>query len=354
MPITLERAPLVWSPTTLTIASQCIRSLYYYKKRIDVPITQDIAIGLFLHSKLANFYKEDGTPKFKSPEAYESRLMGDWKRYPAKTGKIRGARIQHETGELYMLLPKIGGIAYKIYEEYSQQPAPLLVEYPQTDRRRAHTAKLQIESKVDGKQIVKVLAGRIDEIRPNLTIRDHKYTRRREFREMKRSYDLQLTHYALYLAGLISNSRELAQFLRVKEFLGVNELPDLISLAQQINLEYHTMRAEYEYDENAKRRLVIDVKIIPVGKRTEQHFHELLKIMDDLEERISKDAFHPNRGDHCDRCLYKEPCDQDSAKVIVPVQYIQPKLFSELEVISTKVENQKLPFPRIKRKSRQA
>lgn len=353
MPLQIDRAPLVWSPTTLMIASRCIRSLYYYRKRIDVPITQDIALGIFLHSKLANFYKEDGTPKFKSPESYESRLEGDWKRYPARTGKISGARIQYEGNELYMLLPKIRGIAHKVYEEYSQQPPPLLVEYPKIDRRRTHNTVLQLESKVDGRPIIKVLTGRIDEIRPGLTIRDHKYIRRKKFEEMTLSYDLQFTIYTLYLAGLILNSKKLEEFLKVKEFLGVNELPDIISLAQQINLEYHIMRAEYEYEKKDKeitKKLAVDVKVVPAKKRTEQQFHETIEIMDDLERRISEAPFHPTRGDYCDRCLYRNPCDQDSANVVVQLECIQPKLFTELEVKPTKVENLKIPFPRIRRK----
>ncbi len=340
-----------WSPSRWRAWQDCEKKYYFtYVKRAEVPITAEMAAGLMRHMRMLQFYKEDGSPKYKSAETFANSVKGPWIIEVVENSEIAGRKIKwRDPQEPYRTLEVMKRDLRAIYEPYSQEAPPLFTE---------QRFKVVIPSKSGYFCFV----GRFDEIRlgERLAVRDHKsgllIPEPEELAENE-----QFTIYSLALASLIENGNleRMLHTLRrpedVKEkALGVaRELRglSLVEIAQNLDLEYHNMRTG---------------GIIQVPRRTQESFDSLIAKVSEAERKISEN-YNSNiwqvNEDSCPKCVFANICDRKSQVMGEPTlfslvnesriaQEVQDGLRSDSFYIPVKQKEKvpKLPFPRQSRK----
>jgi glutaredoxin len=91
----------VWSPTRIGYLMECPRKYFFgyvCKSRKDFAITMPQARGTFLHKKLEQLFKEDGTPKFKSADAFANAAGFQFMKM-IESRSIKGQKIYFETDD---------------------------------------------------------------------------------------------------------------------------------------------------------------------------------------------------------------------------------------------------------------
>ena len=285
---------IIWSPSRLKKAEHCLADYYYSyidKDKSNIPTTAYMSMGNLFHSLMEQFYKDDGSPYFKSKESFAGAAVGQWFRLYVEPGKNRqGKEIKWDfKGQPFVLKRDIGDIAEVIYEKYSNpnQPRPVKQEH-------------RIKASLDGMQI----QGIMDAILPfteeeRLVIVDYKSDRFPPGRNRLR-YDPQFGLYPL-LVGIELNKNPL--FRRQLNFpeeeaekLGGNP----ILLSSMVKMQFDHLRTG---------------ETVQV-ERTEKDLEKILVSIKDREEQIGDNNFIRSPGNHCVTCLRKKRCDKDTAEGI--------------------------------------
>lgn len=327
-----------FSATRIEILQLCLRKYYYEYikplKEYEV-IDRDLTLGLYFH-KMAELLWT-GEPgnlrhKYKSKDSFLGAATGYFKRYVAKTDSYQGRKIEWSApNQKWILLNSvIPEVLSNYYDLTKKEDPPLGVE-------------VQFKIMVDSEFYV----GRIDEIRKNgsngLIIRDHKYYPHKIPKEMEKQFNPQFTVYALTLTADLREYGEISKTLKLSRERA-NEIAGNEVISENIQLEYHLFKQNM---------------IIPATRRLE-HFLDLKDTVTGLNEKrnyaFETGNFYAERGRHCDYCLHKKRCLEDTLRTgdntNIPVQI---RLFEIdrrfLRKKGSKKDQVRINFPRQKIKS---
>jgi hypothetical protein len=258
--------------------------------------------GSLLHERIEKFYelkpgsKRYGKPKKKTAEEFADATVGMWFYWmkmnrEGKKGPL--VRWKDKTEAYRIWAPVLKELSIKIWNEYSQLPPPLFAEF-----------KTPIIS-VDNIHFF----GIIDEIRRPLTIRDHK-SRRIQVSDYELKHNVQFTLYASILSIMCHKDKEFA----LKSGATTQQIEEAqqnpLALLPHITLEHHFL--ETGYVKNRERA----VKVITAPSRKKHQLDEIIDTAENLATKIEEGEFKANRGEHCEKCFFKEKCDKDSENAI--------------------------------------
>jgi len=307
------------------------------RPRAKEVIPAHFARGNFLHQWMKKMYNKDGTLKYKSADSYANSVKGPWKQI-IEQGEIQGQKINwRDESQPYVIRDQIMKTLRKVYELYSNQLPPLIIE---------ERFKSEFEF---GNEIFN-LTGQVDEIRVDngFAIRDHK-TKERAPRKEVLDYDLQFTFYPLIIASLIKSnsfdslSSKIPKILKgnLKSALEKTKNMNVIEIASDISLEYHLMSKG---------------EIVNVSKRTPEHFYELFDTISyakELNEKYRRENKWPVNRFSCNECTYIERCYEDSQNNKLEEITKQSEIFSKpcmpVKIIN-KNKTERIKFPKAKKK----
>ena len=306
-----------WSPHRLETWLTCPRKYFFeYVAKIKIPTPPEFARGIELHKHMRRFFNKEGKPHYKSEESFANAIKFYWKNV-RESGKVNGQEIiwTHEKQPFWIQAEMIE-ILKTVYGFYINQEPPISTE------KRFKV----IVSDFEDSESAFCLTGKIDEIRRNLTIRDHK-SRRGTPKEEKWDDDYQLTIYTLGLAGLVLDDEHLTS-----KILDGRSFSSLFELATKTDLEIHLMR---------------EGRIITAKHRADRHFKELFNTLRDAEERIkhyTKTGNWPTNLE-CDCGYYREHCKSNAGEdyqlQLFNIPTLLKKRKDELQL--------KLELPRVRR-----
>jgi len=268
-----------WSPTALKNAANCSLALFYDKvmKLRPTPVAM-LAAGDFIHKFIERFYKEDGTPAYKDADAFSNAAFGGWFNYIEYREKKRNPVVWKDKNEKFVFANKIKESCRILYNKYSVEPPPLLVEY-------------EYAFEYNGRSY----SGKMDEIREGHVIRDHKH---KAFGEEKPwtipqlEAEVQPREYAL----AYSVSARYFEWFRNKVKLSDEERRendrDELSLVEVVTFEYQFLQSGTIVPLKVPRRAVRDIELL----------------IDESEMKLENRIVAPNRKS-CFFCLYKDKCD---------------------------------------------
>jgi hypothetical protein len=315
--------PIFWSASRLDKIETCKKAYWYqYVSKEKFSSIGVMAAGILLHKKAENFYKKDGTPKFKSAESFANASMATWQRFNINTGTVRGQEIKwKDETEPYKLKYMIGEVCKVLYEKYSNDEPPLFTEYP---------FKFHLEDRL--------YTGFIDEIRKGLVIRDHKsgYGRPNDSKEnpdVKLHTNHQFTIYALALTSIAKRDENFRKQIGMTE--KQLEKAKKSFILEDIVVEYHHMLTGETFQ----------------SKRTDTNYRELTNAIDRSVKTISDGDFSVRRGNHCNYCLHNLACYRDTIQEERPKineEIIQASLFDGKNTKKPEIEQIKIKFPRKK------
>lgn len=124
---------IIWSPSKLKVAENCMAQYFYtylQPNRPKLPSTGRMAMGTLFHKLMEEFWKEDGTTKYKSAESFTNVAINRW-RFLLRNNKSRGSEIIWGfPNEKWVLLNKdVPETATVIYSHYSEREKPIVQEH---------------------------------------------------------------------------------------------------------------------------------------------------------------------------------------------------------------------------------
>jgi hypothetical protein len=344
-----------WTATDIGIMAACPRLYRYSIGKKDKVTTGDMARGSLMHRVIEpkNFFKENGSPKYKSAEKWANYCANQWQRTEINNGTSRGVPIiWRDDAEPYVLKGSIHGNCLAAYQYLVSKGRPIFSEYP-------FRFTLEYEGMgVDGKPAEREIKfrGRIDEIRERVLI-DFKtgYSR---IGYMETNHGYQLTIYELAFSVLGRKKEDFRrrvgvtdeQVARLEEqnlllldnvqvglvqFLNWDQSIQAIPGVPMRKLRKFLDRYAGETSPRATKELnrILDehgrVLLPPaelMATRSEYHARELIDLVDWFELIKSTGQYWPRRVG-CDRCVAKRRCDEDTRKERESERPVQTKLF---------------------------
>ena len=298
-----------WSATKINVANYCtMRYFLRYVRGVEPLRLSAYVKGLMLHNIIENFWRRLGSEdeakstskKFKDKKYFDEDsfvkyVEGRWKRTVVSDKESKKKISWKYKDESWIILDNLRKISKPLYHNLMEQGPPLFAE-------------LGFDFEVNRKRF----KGRIDEVRVEdgkIILRDYKSGWPR-VGEMKLKHDPQLTLYNVGLVSLCKQDKKIAQKLGLEG--KIEELMDGAVFVSP-NIEEQFFMIEALSLDPAK------VKIIPNAinktKRTDNHFFELLKMIDGTQESVNKGIVYPERGKKCDFCDLKYACDKELGKV---------------------------------------
>ncbi len=317
---------ITWSPTRFKIAETCERQYYYnyltYPKPI-APIFPDMAFGIFTHIMFEKFFRpfdykdpeKAGKPKYKSAKTFTNAFFGEWKRRihaPKKEGGFGPVRWKDKDEPYSRWGTIIRDLGPTIYERYVKEGPALFVEL---------TLPVLL---IDG---IKLFV-KMDEIRSKLIVRDHK-TRAHEISDVVLRYDVQSTVYNGAVSFWSAENNEFGRKIGADEDDLARLKEDPLHLYRKITFQHHYLQTGYVKE--GEKRII---KIIDAPKKDDAQFINFENSAIKIEDRLRTGEFLPNYGNHCDRCIFKERCDDDSRKNIATYIPQQLEFFRQAKKIA--------------------
>lgn len=301
----MDTKSIVWTPTKIDQATYCLLQWYLINiEKVKARTTGSMALGIFMHKRMENFFKKDGKPIRKSAEAFANSCAGWWTRYVINSGKIRGEQIHwKDKNEPWILREIIKKMCGAIYERRIQEPLPLYTEFS--------IPEFEFEGRRFRGKIDEIRFGKISENKEGPIIRDYK-TGRRKPGKMKLNYDPQFTLYLLAISCLCYNDKKFAESIGISE---MDSIESPLDFFDKIGLEYYLMREDKLYQ----------------LKRNKAIYEDFCRMIEGLEEEIENDNFSPQRGRLCDYCSVNEECDARTGKTIIRVKKpVQLRIFDRV------------------------
>ena len=286
----------IWSSTMIDVANYCMMRYYLiYVEREKRMNFSSYEKGSLLHKMIEDFWIEKNgfkIPKYDSAKEFASKAQGKWVQRiigAEKSGRVIDWRFENEKWLIRSSLP---GICIPLYEWLVREGPPLYSELPfefsflEGDNRR-------------------IFKGRIDEVRirdGKVILRDYK-SGNPLIGEMKVKHDPQMTLYSVGLCSLCKADPNFAKSLGLEaeanKFMG-----NPIFISEKIHPEFFMVEA-LRYS-NQK----IPQQVIYPTFRTDEHFFELIRMIDGVTEKINKELIYPERGRKCDYCDVKIACEK--------------------------------------------
>ena len=327
-----------WSPTKLNVANSCIMKFYlkYFHPAKPKSLRLSAYVkGSLLHNLIENFWKNNGSEeevmkksskkKYFDAESFAKYSRGKWMSLVIADEKAKDKIHWKNKDEKWYVANSLKDICMPLYDWIINEGPPVFIE--------------ESFDFFYGKERFK---GRIDEIRlrdNKIVIRDYK-SGYPSIKEMRLKHDPQLTIYNVGVVGLIKNN----SFVREKLGLGKN-LDDFMQgsvyTSPCIEEEFFMIEALYKIEkaENLKnnpspkrkdfsnqedfemavkiRKNTLDniPKVMASTKRKDEHFFEVIKMVQGVKKNIFEMNVYPERGGKCDFCDIKYFCDSELEKV---------------------------------------
>ncbi|MEM4259281.1 MAG: PD-(D/E)XK nuclease family protein [Candidatus Pacearchaeota archaeon] len=317
-----------WSATRINIANYCRMRYYLAYADPDKPKPLRLAAyvrGSLLHGLIENFWEKLGKQeevkydkngkitskkKYYDAETFAKYAQGKWKSIAIADEKLiekyeqvsRYSRDEAEKIKEHLIYWSFEGQKWAIANDLPKLCIPLfehiIKEGPPI------FSELEFDFILNNRRF----NGRIDEIRiknDRIYIRDYK-SGKPWLGEMKLSFDPQLTMYNVGLCSLCYSHKEVAEKLGletkiVDRFMGN---PDFVY--PEFGVEFFMIDALGIDSSNPKIKNIPDV--IASSERKNEHFYEVIKMIEGTEESVRTGNIYPERGRKCDDCDMKIAC----------------------------------------------
>jgi hypothetical protein len=285
----------IWSPTRLDLAETCMKAYWFqYVKHIKHSITPDIARGKLIHSLIEKFWRYDEdkkllVPGYKSYESFVNCAIRDWKYQFARTGESDGQKIDWDyKGQQWSkkFLGELADVMGRVYSRY-------IIERPRL------AAEVEIKGEIEGIKI----SAKIDELREDLVIRDHKSGRKTP-REHYLDKNMQMTDYlvCLFIALHDINSPIATTLFPDYTFISLDEFLKIATIEIH-HLPEHQTKEEKEIGRRQHMTAIYS------AKRTRASINDFVSSLQAKEKQLAERDFHPSKGRNCDFCFYRNECN---------------------------------------------
>lgn len=304
-------AVVKWTASRIDCANYC--RMRYYLRYIEHSKELRLSVfekgGLF-HNLIEHFWERFGKPeeikrnrlgtitskkKYSNAQEFAAYTKGKWNQRVVSAIKSARPIAWRYWREWEDIRDKMVKVAPYLFNKIIEEGKPLFTEK-------------QFRFSLGGRQFW----GKIDEIRirkGKVVIRDYK-SGIPWLDKSKVKHDPQLTFYNTGLCALCYNDEELARTLnlenRAKKYMGNPIYIEPKFKEEFFMIEALPMIASPEDYPNLKKPPQLLLKT----KRTDNHFFELIKMIDGIEEAVRKGDFYPERGRKCSLCSMKVSCDK--------------------------------------------
>ena len=288
-----------WTASRIDIANYC--RMRYYLRYIEKEAPLKLSAytkGTLLHDLIENFWMKLGTEeevakksskkKYSNAEEFAKYSRGLWMRDVIASRNSPNPIQWSYDNEEWIIGNELKDICISLYPILIEEDKPILSE-------------IGFDFLIEGKRF----RGRIDDVRirgGKIVIRDYK-SGRPWLGEMKLNNDPQLTLYNIGLCSLCSRD-EIAEKLGMtekrKEFMGnpVYIYPDFIEEFFMVEAPAFNLKKNHS------------LNVVNSTTRKNEHFFELLKMIDGIEKAVNEGEIYPERGRKCDYCDLKTACEK--------------------------------------------
>lgn len=333
-----------FSPTSLEYILKCGRQYLFYKT-IKGRTNADLAMGKFTHNWLEKIRIKrhlNAKGQYKSAESCANSLRAIWLRFHAgkddEINKIgRDIITWRNDGERYSTAERIRQIFLNHYGRIMEEPMPLVFQ------KHTKKGKLEYSTEFGFKFIVnkRGFVGKIDEVFPNLSIRDYK-TGRRAYLEKSAKYKFQPTFYSFGYCVLCNKDKTFREAVNVSEEQAKKWAGNPEFICPELKFHYYMLEDEKKEDEKGKRVIVKKEPEI-FTTRKDRDYLELIQILDLAHYKKSfmeeTRVYPAERGYHCNYCMYTNECDEMTDEI--PCRPIQLLLFGEKQKAEQTAETYK-------------
>jgi len=291
---------VLWTATKIDIANYCRMRYYlrYVEKEKEIRLSA-YAKGSLLHKLIENFWARLGTEKevakknskkkYSNAEEFARYSQGSWmSNVIASRNSEKPIQWSYDNEE-WVIRKELRDVCTSLYPILIKEGPPILSEK-------------KFDFLIEGKRF----KGIIDDVRlrdRKIVVRDYK-SGRPWLGEMKLNNDPQLTLYNIGLCSLCMSDDNLAEKLGLMterwKFMG-----NPIYIASDFIEEFFMIEAPAF---NLKKKH--SLKVINSTKRRDEHFFELLKMIDGIEKAVNEGGIYPERGRKCDYCDLKAACEK--------------------------------------------
>lgn len=288
-----------WSSSRLETKLICDRKYYleYIKKpKPKVPIPYYFVKGKFLHRRIEKFYDEENKPWRKSAEAFANSAGAIFSQI-IKKGEIQGQEIDWQGKNPYAIKEQIKNICREVYDQLLADGPPII------------KPEYKFNFLLDGRWF----NGFIDRILPGMITRDYKTTRwSPNTLDLRHTY--QFTIYELAFCCYCHADGGFREAAGVTESEAAEWGGNPIFISDKVTTEYFKLHYYKNKDKNIEEK-----PEILKTKRNDKHYFELCELIDkqtqEVEEMIELNTYIPKRGNHCDFCSHKNPCEENGYEV---------------------------------------
>ena len=294
-----------WTASRIDIANYC--RMRYYLKYVEKESSLRLsayAKGTLLHDLIENFWNKLGSEeevakkssgkKYSNGEQFTKYSQGLWMKTVIASKNSKNPIHWSYENEQWVMNSELADICPSLYQILLKEDKPVLSE-------------VRFDFLIKGKRF----RGRIDDVRireGKIVIRDYK-SGKPWMGEMKLNNDPQLTFYNIGLCSLCSQD-EIAEKLGLKEerkrFMGnpIYISPNFIEEFFMIEAPAFNLKKNHS------------VNVLNQTTRRDEHFFELLNMINGIEKAVSEGEIYPERGRKCDYCDMKNTCEKRLEKTL--------------------------------------
>jgi len=315
-----------WSATRVNTANYC--RMKYYLAYVDPDKPKSLRLsayvrGSFLHKMIEKFWARLGTPEEAAKKSslkkyYDAESFGDYSR--RKWQSIISAddrmRVKYNENVSKGNMEEAEEInEHLIYWKHDQEKWVIKGNMPKLcvplfshiiKEGKPLFSELPFDFVINNRRFT----GRIDEVRKEngiIIIRDYKSGRPWVGSE-KRDFDPQLTMYNVGLCHLCQTDSEVKAKLGLEQSLIDKFMGNPIFVNPDFKVEFFMIDA-FGINPSNPRINTVPPAIVP-SERRDEHFFELMKMVEGTEESVNTGNIYPERGRKCDDCDMKAPCRQ--------------------------------------------
>ena len=310
-----------WSATRINTANYCRMRhwLTYVDPRKPKRLRLSVYVkGSLLHGLIENFWEKLGTPeevdkkssrkKYHDAEGFAKYAKGKWQsiiiadnhlreKYEQEQDEEEAEKLENkliywrDNNDKYQIKNTLPKICKPLFDSLHEEGPPLFTE-------------LSFNFVIGDKRF----RGKIDEVRKRdgkIVIRDYK-SGRPWVGYMKASFDTQLTLYNVGLCSLAHENEEIAEKLGlekkvVEQYMGNPRFIDPNFIVEFFMIEALSI--------DLGPRIKTIPPVIVSSYRNDNHFFELIKMINGSQRDIDTGNIYPERGRKCDSCDVRHVCE---------------------------------------------
>ncbi len=301
---------IVYTASDIADANYCMMRLWL--KKIKGEKSKRLSVyekGSLLHDIIKKFWdrlgtseeapKKRGEKRYSNAEEFADYVQRKWMQRVIGARESKNPILWRFEDEEWVIKHNLLGISHALFDILCEEGKPEFSE-------------LKFRFLIGNREF----RGRIDDVRKRngkVVIRDYK-SGNPWMKDIKINNDPQLTLYNVGLCSCCYSNEGIARRLgledEVKRFMGH---PFYIN--PNFELEYFMVEAPYYREQLKRKEWKRSPEIILPTKRREEHFFELLKMVDGIKKTIDTGEIYPERGDKCGNCDVNDSCEKELDKV---------------------------------------